>query len=473
MNRFELRYEWISPEPEDDALPVEEATWARLEIRLDGRCVTSNHPADTVTPEGESHSVVGAASGLAEWFVDHWLYLLWELHTPFPKHRHSSGPHAVGVPGLRDALRGWPEWLDGEADAQELGRWQARHTLGAARSDLALPSLVFLPEDAIVGVTVDHPPTYQLDSTVRFSVQEGSEPWPAGPYWVPKDELTSQVETFVDDTLEHARDASDEAARNWAMWLARRWEDTKSRARDPHTRLRIKFGEFVAARWEALEQTLGDRISALSGLLSDSPLIEDDDHLEHLSSQLQAAVGAATASLGEWRSFTAGAIRGEVAPYEQGYQLAKRVRTQLGAPKEPLNDLRRVLEECAVDVREVESRGLYRSAAVALQGGYATVLQATDDERNQGVAPARFAIAAAFGRLIADAPLPLQRQAAFGAAQSDQSRWMAAQRANAFAAELLLPAEALPGRDLQDLCETYGISRSAATWHRHNRLGSE
>ena len=85
--------------------------------------------------------------------------------------------------------------------------------------------------------------------------------------------------------------------------------------------------------------------------------------------------------------------------------------------------------------------------------------------RRQGISRARFAAAAALGRLLAEV-----NGASFGAAHGEQSRIVQTQRANAFAAEFLLPASALRrGEDLASLCVEYGISLSAGEWQRTNR----
>ncbi len=61
----------------------------------------------------------------------------------------------------------------------------------------------------------------------------------------------------------------------------------------------------------------------------------------------------------------------------------------------------------------------------------------------------------------------------WGAAIGDQSRVQETQRANAFAAELLAPAEAVRryGNDPERLAEDYGISLTSARWRIHNVLG--
>ena len=58
-------------------------------------------------------------------------------------------------------------------------------------------------------------------------------------------------------------------------------------------------------------------------------------------------------------------------------------------------------------------------------------------------------------------------------AQGDHALLSESRRANAFAANLLLPREViegarLTGSELVNLAESYGISYSAVRWHAHN-----
>lgn len=130
-----------------------------------------------------------------------------------------------------------------------------------------------------------------------------------------------------------------------------------------------------------------------------------------------------------------------------------------------------VLGELDLDLTRFVSSGLFRSAVVVGADGRGELLVSTDDELTRRMAPARFAICAALGRLLGDGA---GGEAAYGAAHGPQARLFETQRANAFAAELLLPLAALrahgPAPDIEKLSEDFGISRTAARWHVQNRL---
>jgi Zn-dependent peptidase ImmA (M78 family) len=85
-----------------------------------------------------------------------------------------------------------------------------------------------------------------------------------------------------------------------------------------------------------------------------------------------------------------------------------------------------------------------------------------------GVAGYSFGVASAFGRLLWRSNIG--RQDHVYAAQGENAMLSQSRRATAFAAELLLPAEAIAGlgsneNELWKLSEIYGISRVAARWH--------
>src|SRR5437667_2154892 len=145
MPSFSLTYEWL-PEPEDgQAFGPDRVTWASLRAEVDGLNVTAHHDAESVEYLKVRDAVNGGLAGIADWLVENWLYVFWEVHTPFPKIASTDGA-AGRVPSLRDALEGYPSHTGSGASPAPLARWQHRHSLGHAASDLALPSIVFLPE---------------------------------------------------------------------------------------------------------------------------------------------------------------------------------------------------------------------------------------------------------------------------------------------------------------------------------------
>lgn len=463
MPRLDLIIEWEPPPGEQHAFGPERATWARLSISLEGLLLTLSHPADLYAPPEEATPwVVGPMSGLVEWIADNWLCILWDIPTPFAKNASVSVQRRP-VPGLRDALQGWQHFLDGDVSANRLAVWQHQHTLGHGTSDLALPSIVFMPEDRKVGIAVDHIPP-ALDPTVRFTAPAAADAWPSDPVWLPRDEVAASLRRFVEQTVERA--ASDPAAKDWAAWLTARWRTALQEADDPAKRRRLMFGEVVAASWRSVEERLGESTPALVGVLFDSPAVRDAAVLDALAQNIPTRRNATGPGFG------LGEVEPTLPPHEQGYRFAARARAHLNMIDEPILDMASALGRFGLGIIPIAARQLFRSAVVSA-GGESRVLYATDSPDFSGVAPTRFAVAAALGRFLSDRGA--SGAGVFGAAHGTHSRWLQTKLANAFAAEFLLPVQAMrkrgPNSDL--LCDEYGISRSAATWHTRNRFAVE
>jgi hypothetical protein len=389
-------------------------------------------------------------SGLAEWLVENWTYLLWEIRTPFPKPAASLG--AQDVPGLADADGGWAQHALEDEGRVSLAVWQHRHSLGHAASDIALPSITFLPEENQVGLFV-RPAPLRLDPSVQFAGEARTS-------WIAKDDFQCALREFVLETVRRAE--CDESGKTWAGWLASRYQQKEEEAKSEEVRVGLMFGSFVAEQWRSLAGELAPAsMAVLRGLLLDSALVQSEEPFREL---LGEATRSDTKTATSWQSVGFDRADGMLPPFEQGYRLAKRARRALSNEDGPVVDLTNALAVFDLTVREF-AYPLFRSAVVTSPQGAATMLVARDPDR--GVAPTRFAMAAALGRLLAEGR-PGQP---LGAAHGEQSRWIQTQRANAFAAEFLLPTPALsrPG-DLEAKCDQYGISRTAARWHMRNRV---
>ncbi len=420
-----------------------------------------HHAADY--PSADQPSVVGGMSGLAEWIVDSWLPIHLEIHTPFPKLPSSwRAQRGARFPSARDAVRGWPDFVaeNETVSGDDLGAWQQRHTLGESRSDIALPSIVFVPEGAWMGIGLDHVPA-ALSPTVRFSPPAFAGTWPSPPVWVPIEDVSVALQRFVDATIERA--ANDRASAPWAQWLGTRWSDTRTRAKAPDEMRRWMFGDLVAQRWDDLEQRLDGGITALSGVLVDSALVSEDATLKSLATE----IGAVPAE-GKRLKRDFARVDWGLPPFREGYRLAQEIRSclKLGSVSLDTADLKKALARFGVQAKPLRAHGLFRSA-VWTRGGGAVLGWANDDPRFRGEVPSRFAIAAAFGRFLSG----FAEGETGGAAHGEQARWRPTQLANAFAAEFLLPIQAIHKgfKSVGDLAKSYGISRSAAEWHIVNR----
>jgi Zn-dependent peptidase ImmA (M78 family) len=151
-------------------------------------------------------------------------------------------------------------------------------------------------------------------------------------------------------------------------------------------------------------------------------------------------------------------LRGDDAPARHGYRLARRVRERLGLGVEPVTDLRAVLEEqLGVRVERLRFAGAGTSAAAVLDHRRAAAVILLDPSSTafkQNPRVLRVAMAHELCHLLFDPPqghgvglsLDLAADAADEAgtprAPTDAQEALE-KRARAFAAELLLPAEAL------------------------------
>jgi hypothetical protein len=323
---------------------------------------------------------------------------------------------------------------------------------------VALPSVVLLPEEREVGIIVDHIAP-QLEPNVRFSSPPSAK-WPGEPAWCAKDDLAAELDTFVNQVIQRSSRLAE--GKHWADWIRAEFMAKRRQACDENDRRHVVLGDFVATRWDELSRQLNGEMGALQGVLGDSELVLDAHTLDALTQAVRDLRSSARANAG-WTEVPVDKVNRHWRSYDRGYALAGLTREFLGYTDEPLemqfivDKLHAAMEEIPVDV--------FRSAVVQREAS-ATLLWSKKVHRD-GLAAVRFSQAAALGRLLS------RRGPCFGAAHGTQSRWKETQQANAFAAELLLPKPALEKQELiQTLCEQYGISRSAAEWHRRNRLNN-
>ena len=451
MTRFDFSATPVKP-PADEAFGPEEATWAQLELRVDDFTLTRHQPHEAfLAPGVEARDAVeGPLSGIAEWLVNHLPEVLWETHVPVPKNESVDGAR-VGVPGLRDAARWWNE-VPQRFPRADIAAWQARHTLGAAASQLALPSLVFMPEAGRIGLFASALPA-ELNGNVRFRL-----PADGCDFWLERDDLRECFARFVGGVLRLASES--DSGRAWAGWLDARRQETVQREGSLVERRRLRYGAVVAEAWGERIEPLGTRKVIVEGVLSDVGKVEDAAGVQTL---LQALPLESHGSAGEcrWKEFVQNAPLTSTRAYEQGYDLAHKVRHDLKRGSDPLQRVDLLLNELDISDREAESNGLFRTLS-CVRDRQASVVVSRDVK---GVVPRRVALAAAFGRLLFDS-----RGKNWGAALGEQSRWHETRRANAFAAELLAPAEAVRQYpdDPERLAADYGISLASARYRIQN-----
>lgn len=497
MDEFSIHAEF--DEVDDAAESPDDATLGELTIRAGADCLTLNRlPRRRLGDPDES--VYGTLGGLAEWFIENWAPLLWEYHTPFPKHPNadSRGERPL-LPGYGTAFKRVaepddrmsefiPEWLeayigaipekpavDDREDDPDTADWLHRHLVGHVFSSLAIPSITALSEDNCVSLSVTALPS-SMSPSVDFQGPYGSTRRPSY-IVVSKDSFKSSAASFVDGVIANAK--STDKFLGWAGWLADKWAEAKSDESNFGRRLFWMVGPIGAARVEELQLNKDPKADGLRQLLSDSNSADNQlvvDNLESMVEEFAIRSEQIKGSPPSWKTAFKGRISSDVPEFAQGYQLARMARRNLDIKNsKPLGDLAAPLNRLDVSVADAVPTNVFRAAVCAGIDRRAHVVPSSYDIRSQGhpeTPRTRFAIASALGRLAWRSRLSESR--VICCAQSDQAMISQSRRANAFAAEFLLPREAVQNLREDDdaafhkVAELYGVSVTAVKWHRHH-----
>jgi hypothetical protein len=396
MADLTFRIEW---EPtEGVSHPVLAATWARIEIRLGDRCVTTVH--DTRTGATRS-GVYGPAALIAEWIVRNFWFVLFE------------GP---------------PAEVRGHA-------WRRRHSLAAAREGTSLPDLMlFRDERNVVAEWVASSGDDGLP--VRFVEAGRAELEPAQARLA----LATAVDAVVDRlrTVEHP-----DAAALRSDW------DTIAEMSGSDLALCSRAARLGLDALDAEELT-ENLESCLVGAMSDLPETTRNDVLdaqirapEALASTIatvrdlvlpaaQPALSAGTRDIGV-------SVQWAMPAYRVGYAAARRIREQAGLPTRAV-DLTALFQSLGLEGLHQDHQPLaehvhqLQALVGASPSGAPRMFVAPRPHRHSRFLLARglFAIAAGAAK---DAPRALTNAG---------TRLQAASRA--FAAELLAPASLLRSR---------------------------
>ena len=175
------------------------------------------------------------------------------------------------------------------------------------------------------------------------------------------------------------------------------------------------------------------------------------------------------------RAFTLGTVRTASDPETAGYRAAQDIRDYLGLDGEPIGDVDEQLREFGVNLidSDVECTQERMLAGLRFGAGAAAIINRTPRTTTRW--GRRFESIRALGHLLMDT----SRQDTLGAASTAFAQPWARRRAGAFAAEFLLPSEALRG-DAQALdtyaqperfervLDRYGVGAQTAAFHLWN-----
>jgi hypothetical protein len=429
-----------------------------------------------------STTVFGPVAGLADWFIENWGAVLWETLTPFAKTDVDLGSEVRSSFPARETGEQWDEFLHLDQLFEEVERayanrvgeradWEHRHLLGHGCSDLALPRIHIIPEDRSIVLIVHGLPKH-FAASVDF-LSPDKRPRDYTYLVVPKDVFQGEVEQFIRKTIERAK--TNPKFSRWADWLSERWNDAQKQAKDPKRQLEWMIGEVSAKRVLELRDSRPEVAKALEKILLDCPRVTLKRDLSAIEAIIDSYLIAGSPEMPlpdrlTWRGFAKPVVSVLQPDYIQGYQLARLARKRLDLTDRPVRDPREVLRSFGVRLETERPSRLFRVAVCASRIAGAHVIPSATDARMQTIPGFRFGVFSGLGRLLWQARGTSQP---ICAAQGDHAMISQSRRANAFAAEFLLPSEVIQGlsadsREFLDRVEAYGVSRSAARWHLHN-----
>jgi len=396
MGDLSFNVEWENPHGARG--PELRATWARLTIEVNGEPITQVH--DYVA-RSVRDGIYVPTYPLAEWIATHWWHLLWEHETP---------------------------------GSQRSRTYRLRHNLRLAREGFALPDLSISPEGQSVALRWE--PQELLQERVRF--------FRRGDAQLELAQVREGLRAFVTATAERL---VVQGIRN--TLLQEEWSAIEEQEAEPAEEAFCKaaaalgldpytIGDHDAQRIMAAGQSLPEDmrqdffcVGELGSLTHQAERIRADlEIVRRLPANLQP--------LKQWRDRLAGATRPAEIPWQAGYEFARTVRRELGAP---LGTLRTMTEWAALFGLE---EAQLRAALVVPQhdGCFFDALVAVNDQGSPGFVlhkqredARRFALSRALYEYLTG---PADGTALLTAARSDR------QKTNrAFAAEFLAPAAQL------------------------------
>lgn len=479
MDEIKIDVEYLDDGPPE--LP-EDTTAARLAMYSNDECLTRNRSRHRrLRLTDASDFVLGPTAGIADWLIDNWAPIFWETHSPYPKgmidgmqsKRIGTAQTETSLTPYLDRNGKYLSMSSLDFDEVASADWIHRHQLGHASSNLAIPSIVLTPEDQTVLVTVDRIP-FSMQASVEFLGPLGMDRGPSQ-FVVEKKSLHYTLKGFVDGAIERAESVG--GYEYWTEWLQERWVAAQEEEQNVGRRLHWMLGDLGGSRVEELRGENPRLSDGLKQLLLDSKLVGRTSDLR----QAEELVGDYALKVDSvidkgqqpgWQLVAQDIVPRFSQEYAQGYQLARMVRRKLALGNKPIVNLSGTFKRLDVEIEDDIESPLFRVAVCTMRGKRAHIVPSNVDPRMASVPAHRFACATALGRLLWQARDNDQR--IICAAQGDYAMWSQTKRANAFAAEFLLPREAVEdlrrdsGDTMASVSDQFGISRSAVEWHSYN-----
>ena len=459
----------LSPTWERRYMP-EQSGWARFSLWVGGRNLCRNLLEGS---QSVREGVNVPLAPLADWLVRSWTFLVFEEHPGcFPLHG-----------SLRDTLREWGDTIqparfseDDWFDAREL--WWTRHFLLAGANGAHLPNVSFNRGDDRLFIEWA-PAEFAGVRAPRFLSEYGQETV----RWAVGEEVFSEFVSIVAGWF-----------REEGLDQAFAWVGLK----DPLREVEVDFGQRLHAytgigvemlrAWThaCTEADLREKLGIHAGsgdpggcvitqVLRDLP----PDTSESVRLQvwrLDEKTRLATSFASELRTLAREAAGIGSSPESMGQRAAQGIRDWLGLDGQPIEDVDERVSGFGIEVIHsgVDCSQERMLAGSREEAGAAAVINRTP--RTETRWGQRFESARALGHLLMDP----YRDGALGAASTAFAQPWARRRSGAFAAEFLLPSEALlenagvldsaaqPERFLRIL-ERYGVGARTAAFQLWNR----
>lgn len=419
MNSLELRFDWEDPGGAQGA--ELRATWARLEIRVDGTSIT--RVIDQRVRSSRDY-VVLPIYPLAEWLVSHW----------------------------------WALWLEPERSrAPDPVSFLQRHSLVHAREGFALPALSILASGEWVQLR------WQAEELPH---QQISFPC-SGTAWIPAAEAQDALSGFITSVVERLDQQGIRESRLQDDWQAILHAEPEEEAfcrcagslgLDPYS-LPEAYGDDLVALATQVSEDLRHEFFQAASTTDLGQLYESLNALK----QAQAMTHEKHTQPDEFcalkRKLEATSLPHHALPWVQGYELAHALRGMLsdgGASLESEALLSQLFDKCSAQMGQREWHGVRDFVAYVglnASGGPGFVLAAATPQRR------RFLLARALGLYLW--PTPREEGLITMATTTEQKR------NRAFAAELLAPADALrtaihgpvvESEELDQLAQHFGVT---------------
>ena len=467
-NSFAIGMEPLHPSWERRYLP-EYTAWARLSLWADGENICRN----LLDGSNSVHDGVNVPlAPIADWLVRAWTFIAYEERPGcFPLHeslRHTVDRWGDAPP---PAELGEDEWLD----AREL--WWSRHFLAAGADGAHLPNVSLVRGDGRLFIEWA-PARFAGTPAPRFLSEQGRKivGWPEG------EEVLSEFVSCI------ARWLRDGGLDHVFPWVHR-----ENPLHEAMPALSETLQAYTGIPVEALRRLTGSNddadlcrnlglragasdpgASVVTQVLRDLPPgISESvwNQVRRLDRETRSDTGFAE----ELRTLAFDAVRPASDPETSGYLAAQGLRDHLDLDGRPIVDVGGQLNELGVSLVDSEVECAQERMLAGSRRGIGAAVVINRTPRTATPWGRRFESIRALGHLLMDP----YRQDALGAASTAFAQPWARRRAGTFAAEFLLPSEALradartldayaqPER-FERVLDRYGVGARTAANHLWN-----